>query len=353
VECGFRTSPLDVQIKTSQLISAGYRDIKNINTITIQGKTSLTNSKGIRLLFQKVISVNFNVSTNSQQDFYTRKSYFPYKKINMSDNFYSPTNILIDTFIPMGLGQRSLIAAPPKVGKTRIIESLFKGMDNTDNLEVYFLLVGERPEEETHLKDLGQYTVSSTFDDTPEDQIKYTSYLMKYIQARAMSGRNCFILMDSLTRVIRSYNAICSSEKRTLSGGLEYKSLLFGKKLMGMARVLKGVGSVGIVATCLVNTESKMDDAIYQEFKGTCNSEIILDQDLSEKSLYPAINLNKSRTRNDNLLNSTFYEEIIKLRRLIQTKNATESFINILQKVKGVDDFYIVLNDLIMKNNLA
>lgn len=358
LECGFKNSILDIPIPHSSLVKQFSKrtKISEINVIKVvispTYKLSAKNkSKKFELILKSIVEKDFGVKTTRYNNFYTQEALFPKDKINLSENYFSPINIFIDTFVPIGLGQRSFIAAPPKSGKTKIIEDIYRGMKNTPGLEVYFLLVGERPEEETHFKKIGMYTISSTFDDTPETQIKYTNLLIKYVQARAMSGVNCFILMDSLTRLVRSYNAIAhSAEKRTLSGGLEYGSLLFGKKLMGMARVLKNIGSIGIISTCLFNTESKMDDAIYQEFKGTCNSEIYLDYNLAEASIYPSFDINKSRTRNDHFLNGESYLEIDKVRRLIHQKNASKWFIQKINIVKSLDDFFVLINDLINKN---
>ena len=247
---------------------------------------------------------------------------------------------MIDLLCPIGKGQRALIVAPPKAGKTTIIKKIATNiMNNNPNLKLFVLLVDERPEEVTDMKrSVPGEVVYSTFDESPKNHIKVAEMLIERAKRQVEIGCDVVIIMDSLTRLARAYNAVTESSGKTLSGGIDPAALHFPKKLFGSARNIEHGGSLTIIATTLVDTGSRMDDVIFEEFKGTGNMELRLDRRLSEKRIFPAIDLNQSSTRRDDLLLSQKeLEANIALRTLLENneKEATKTFINLLLKTKN------------------
>lgn len=256
-----------------------------------------------------------------------------------------PKNIsgrIVELIAPIGKGQRGLIIAPPKAGKTVLISSLANSIiENNKDVEVWILLIDERPEEVTDIKETvkGAQVYASTFDDDPRNHIKVTETLLERAKRKIENGENVVILMDSLTRLARAYNIVIPSSGKLISGGIDPTALYYPKKFFGSARNIKNGGSLTIIATALVETGSKMDDVIYEEFKGTGNLDIHLDRNLSELRIYPAIDIQKSGTRKEELLiNKKKLESIWKIRRylcsldkatgtkkLIDTISSTES----------------------------
>ena len=213
---------------------------------------------------------------------------------------------LIDRVAPIGKGQRGLIVAPPKAGKTVLIKKIANSIEkNYPDVEMIVLLVDERPEEVTDmkrsLKGNGE-VIYSTFDELPQHHVKVAEMVLARAQRLAEHGKDVIILMDSITRLARAYNLVVPASGKTLSGGFDPGALHKPKKFFGAARKLEEGGSITILATALVETGSRMDDLIFEEFKGTGNMELHLDRKLSEKRIFPAINLNKSGTRREDLL---------------------------------------------------
>ncbi|MDE6565585.1 MAG: transcription termination factor Rho, partial [Clostridia bacterium] len=211
---------------------------------------------------------------------------------------------MIDLVCPIGKGQRALIVAPPKAGKTTIIKNIASNiMNNNPDIMLFTLLIDERPEEVTDMqRSVPGEVVYSTFDETAENHIKVAEMLIERAKRQVEIGRDVVIIMDSLTRLARAYNTITESSGKTLSGGIDPRALHFPKKFFGSARNIEHGGSLTIIATALVETGSRMDDVIFEEFKGTGNLELRLDRKLSEKRIFPAIDLDKSSTRRDDLL---------------------------------------------------
>lgn len=212
---------------------------------------------------------------------------------------------IIDLIAPIGMGQRGLIVAPPKAGKTVLISSIANSIiKKHKKVEVWILLIDERPEEVTDIKEnvIGAKVYSSTFDEDPKNHIKVTEEVLENAKRKLEDGENVVILMDSLTRLARAYNIVVPSSGKLISGGIDPTALYYPKKFFGSARNIRGGGSLTIIATALVDTGSKMDDIIYEEFKGTGNMEIHLDRNLSQLRIYPAIDIQKSGTRKEELL---------------------------------------------------
>lgn len=214
-----------------------------------------------------------------------------------------PTRI-VDVIAPIGRGQRGLIVAPPKAGKTMLLKAIANGVTtNAPDIQLIVLLIGERPEEVTDMRrSVKGEVVAATFDEPVEQHIKVAELVLEKAKRQVEHGRHVMILMDSLTRLTRAYNIAMPPSGRTLSGGVDPAALYPPKRFFGSARNIEDGGSLTIIATCLVDTGSRMDDVIYEEFKGTGNMELHLDRKLAEKRIFPAVDIQRSGTRREDLL---------------------------------------------------
>ena len=234
---------------------------------------------------------------------------FPNEKLKLLESSEKAKTAIrvIDLLSPIGKGQRGLIVSPPKAGKTTLLKLIAKSiLKYNDNLHLLILLVDERPEEVTDMKDEVKgdnvEIIYSTFDETPDRHKRVAEMVVERAKRLVEQKQDVVILLDSLTRLTRAYNLTCTASGRTLSGGLDPASLHMPKKFFGAARNMKEGGSLTILATALVDTGSRMDDVIYEEFKGTGNMELVLDRKLQERRIFPAIDIQKSGTRRDDLL---------------------------------------------------
>jgi len=230
---------------------------------------------------------------------------YPTEQLRLETDAKNTSGRIIDLIAPIGLGQRGLIVAPPKAGKTVLISNIANSIiENNKDIEVWILLIDERPEEVTDIKETvkGAQVYASTFDDDPRNHIKVTESLLERAKRKIENGENIVILMDSLTRLARAYNIVIPSSGKLISGGIDPTALYYPKKFFGSARNIRNGGSLTILATALIDTGSKMDDVIYEEFKGTGNLDIHLDRNLAELRIYPAIDIQKSGTRKEELL---------------------------------------------------
>ena len=205
---------------------------------------------------------------------------------------------------PIGKGQRGMIVAPPKVGKTTLLKKVANSITtNNPEVELIVLLIDERPEEVTDMKrSIKGQVIHSTFDELPEHHVKVAEMVLERAKRLIEQGKDIVILLDSITRLTRAYNLVIPSSGRTLSGGIDPAALHKPKKFFGAARNIENGGSLTILATALIDTGSRMDDVIFEEFKGTGNMEVHLDRKLSERRIFPAIDINKSGTRREDLL---------------------------------------------------
>ena len=265
---------------------------------------------------------------------------YPIEKIGLESKTENDLTLrCIDLFAPIGLGQRGLIVAPPKTGKTTLIKKIAQAVENSDkNVKLIVLLVDERPEEVTDIKrSINSEVIFSTFDESAENHVAVAEKVIERAKRQVERGENVIILMDSITRLVRAYNATAESSGKTLSGGLDPLAMHGPKRFFGAARNIENGGSLTIVATALVETGSRMDDVIYEEFKGTGNMEIYLSRNLSEKRIFPAIDLYKSGTRKDELLlTEEEYEAVFKLRKILSERaDATDGLLDMLKKTKN------------------
>ena len=251
---------------------------------------------------------------------------------------------MLDLICPIGFGQRGLIVAPPKAGKTSLLKEIANGITtNYPEAELIILLIDERPEEVTDIeRTLDAEVVYSTFDQLPENHIKISELVLERALRLVEDGRDVIILMDSLTRLARAYNLTIPPSGRTLSGGIDPAALYRPKKFFGSARNIEECGSLTILATALVETGSRMDDVIYEEFKGTGNSEIHLSRELAERRVFPAIDVKRSGTRKeDMLLSQEMLEAIWKVRHAIKGDGleTSEQLVKQLRETKSNADF--------------
>ena len=251
---------------------------------------------------------------------------------------------MLDLICPSGFGQRGLIVAPPKAGKTSLLKEIANGITtNYPEAELIILLIDERPEEVTDIeRTVDAEVVYSTFDQLPENHIKISELVLERALRLVEDGRDVIILMDSLTRLARAYNLTIPPSGRTLSGGIDPAALYRPKKFFGSARNIEEGGSLTILATALVETGSRMDDVIYEEFKGTGNSEIHLSRELAERRVFPAIDVKRSGTRKeDMLLSQETLEAIWKVRHVIKGDGleTSEQLVKQLRETKSNADF--------------
>jgi len=251
---------------------------------------------------------------------------------------------MLDLICPIGFGQRGLIVAPPKAGKTSLLKEIANGITtNYPEVELIILLIDERPEEVTDIeRTVDAEVVYSTFDQLPENHIKISELVLERALRLVEDGRDVIILMDSLTRLARAYNLTIPPSGRTLSGGIDPAALYRPKKFFGSARNIEEGGSLTILATALVETGSRMDDVIYEEFKGTGNSEIHLSRELAERRVFPAIDVKRSGTRKeDMLLSQETLEAIWKVRHAIKGDGleTSEQLVKQLRETKSNADF--------------
>ena len=282
---------------------------------------------------------------------------FPNHKLKLlsSDEKATVAMRVIDLLSPIGKGQRGLIVSPPKAGKTTLLKQIAKAiLKYNSSLHLIILLVDERPEEVTDMKDEVKgdnvEIIYSTFDETPERHRRVAEMVVERAKRLVEQKEDVVILLDSLTRLTRAYNLICAPSGRTLSGGLDPASLHMPKKFFGAARNMKEGGSLTILATALVDTGSRMDDVIYEEFKGTGNMELVLDRKLQERRIFPAIDIQKSGTRKDDLLLSEKELEAANyVHKLVNDQKKEESIELILDMFASTDtnsDFIFQLNKM-------
>ena len=261
------------------------------------------------------------------------------------------TTRIIDLVAPQGKGQRSLIVAPPKTGKTVMLQNIAAAI-TTNHPDVYLmvLLIDERPEEVTDMKrSIKGEVISSTFDEPAARHVQVTEMVIEKAKRLVEYKYNVVILLDSITRLGRAYNAVIPSSGKVLTGGVDANALQRPKRVLGAARNIEGGGSLTIMATALIDTGSRMDEVIFEEFKGTGNSEIVLDRKISDKRVFPAIDVQKSGTRKEELLvdNETLQKMWV-LRRIVSTMGTSEAVEFLIDKIKLTKDnadFFASMNN--------
>jgi transcription termination factor Rho len=277
---------------------------------------------------------------------------YPVERLKLETTQSEFTMRLMDILSPIGKGQRGMIVAPPKAGKTTILKKLANSITkNNPEVELIVLLIDERPEEVTDMKrSITGDVIYSTFDEQPEHHVKVAEMVLERAKRLAAQKKDVVILLDSITRLARAYNLVIPTSGRTLSGGLDPSALHKPKRFFGAARNTENAGSLTILATALVETGSRMDDVIFEEFKGTGNMEVHLDRKLSEKRIFPAIDINKSGTRREELLlTKEELDVVFQLRKSMSNMNSiemTEQLISQIVATKNNSEFITRLDYL-------
>ena len=274
---------------------------------------------------------------------------YPTEKLKLESNPNDYTMRLMDLISPIGKGQRGMIVAPPKAGKTTILKKIANAITaNNPEVELIVLLIDERPEEVTDMKrSVKGEVIYSTFDEQPEHHVKVAEMVVERAKRLTEQNKDVVILLDSITRLARAYNLVVPSSGKTLSGGFDPSALYKPKRFFGAARNTEDAGSLTILASALVDTGSRMDEVIFEEFKGTGNMEVCLDRSLSEKRIFPAIDINKSGTRREDLLlTQKELEAVTTIRKglsSLSTADMTEKLLDQLIKTKNNKEFIEII----------
>ena len=352
----YLTGENDIYVSPSQ--------IRRFNLRTgdeVQGKVreAKEGEKFKALLFVEKINGDAPEKAIGRKSFETLTPIYPNERLHLeSDNEKDLSSRLMDIICPIGKGQRGIIVAPPKAGKTTLLKKVAQNISkNHPDIKLIVLLIDERPEEVTDMKrSINGDVIYSTFDEEPQNHAKVAQMVLERAKRMVEQGKDVVILLDSITRLSRAYNLTITPTGRTLSGGLDPGALIMPKKFFGAARNIEEGGSLTILATALVETGSRMDDMIFEEFKGTGNMEVHLDRKLQERRIFPAIDIYKSGTRKEDLLLSEEEKEVaFAIRKTMyrdgNIENITENLINILSKTKNNKEFIQVFpkNDVFKK----
>ena len=338
----YQSTDEDVYVSPSQIRRFNMQTGDKVRGITRHPKTG---EKFRALLFvQKVNDENPETCINIKS-FVNLTPIYPEERLTLEKSQNEISTRLIDLISPIGKGQRGLIVAPPKAGKTMLLKSVANSIaKNHPNVELIVLLIDERPEEVTDMREsINGDVIYSTFDQVSSHHVKVAEMVLNRAQRLVEHGKDVVILLDSITRLARAYNLTISPTGRTLSGGLDPGALHGPKKFFGAARNIRQGGSLTILATALVETGSRMDDVIFEEFKGTGNMELHLDRKLAEKRIFPAVDIYKSGTRREDLLLTEEEKAALwKLRKEMSNNSileVTDNLIEALKKTKNNEEF--------------
>ena len=326
--------PDDIYVSKSQVRSF---ILKSGDTVGGYVRLPREGEKNLALL--KIESVNFGDPDYCREriSFGNRVPLHPNSRLDMESDPDELSTRVIDMFIPIGKGQRALLVAPPRTGKTVLLQKIAKAItDNNPDVSLFVLLIDERPEEVTEMeRSVKGEVVSSTFDEPPQRHVQVADMVLEKAKRLVEHGKDVVILLDSITRLARASNTVSPSSGRVLTGGMEANALQRPKKFFGAARNTEEGGSLTIIATALIDTGSRMDEVIFEEFKGTGNMEIYLERKLAEKRIYPAIDLQKSGTRKEELLiEPDDLNRIWLLRKVLNPMSPNESMEFLLDKLR-------------------
>ena len=335
----------DVYVSPAQIRRFGLKtgDIVAGNT-----KVKTEKEKFCALLYVKSVNGLHPEANAKRPNFEDLTPIFPNERIRMERAGGSVAMRIVDEIAPIGKGQRGMIVSPPKAGKTTLLKDVAKSITkNNPEMYLIILLIDERPEEVTDVKEAIEgrnvEVVYSTFDELAERHKRVSEMVIERAKRLVESGKDVAILLDSITRLARAYNLVVPPSGRTLSGGLDPAALHMPKRFFGAARNMREGGSLTILATALVDTGSRMDDVIYEEFKGTGNMELVLDRKLSEKRIFPAIDILKSGTRNDHLLLNAEEKECVDMVRKatnnLKPEESVERILDLFARTKTNREF--------------
>ncbi|HJK87368.1 MAG TPA: transcription termination factor Rho [Candidatus Megaira endosymbiont of Hartmannula sinica] len=334
----YLAGPDDIYVSPSQIRKL---ELKRGDTIEGQVRAPKQGERYFALI--KVNKVNFqnDISASKRVHFDNLTPIHPQEKINLELlKNKDPSTRIIDLVSPMGKGQRALIVAPPKSGKTVLMQNIVKAINhNHPEMYVMVLSIDERPEEVTDMeRSVKGEVISSTFDEPASRHVQVSETVIEKAKRLVEEKKDVVILLDSITRLARAYNNILPSSGKVLTGGVDSNALQRPKRFFGAARNIENGGSLTIIATALVDTGSRMDEVIFEEFKGTGNSEIILDRNISEKRIYPAIDITKSGTRKEELLvNNDILAKMWILRKIIHPMGSVSAIEFLMKKLKNTE----------------
>ncbi|MCL4542615.1 MAG: transcription termination factor Rho [Deltaproteobacteria bacterium] len=347
LEANYLHGPDDIYVSPSQIRKFGLRTGDTIRGVIRPPKDS---ERFYALL--KVESVNFEDPETAKEKilFDNLTPLYPQDPIKLEFDSKNLSTRLMDLLIPIGKGQRGLIVAPPRTGKTMLLKDIAHAI-NTNHKEIFLmvLLIDERPEEVTDMqRSVDGEVISSTFDEPPQRHIQIAEIVIEKAKRIVETGKDVVILLDSITRLARAYNVTIPSSGKVLSGGVDSNALHKPKRFFGAARNIEEGGSLTIIATALIDTGSRMDEVIFEEFKGTGNLEVNLDRKLAEKRVFPAIDINKSGTRKEELLvDKDHLKKIWVLRKVLSNMDTAEAMEFLIDKIKNTKsnaDFLNLMN---------
>ena len=348
IDDNFSDSQNDAYVSLTQIRKFALR---NGDLVTGQVRPPKDQERYYALLKIEAINHLSPEETKNRPLFDNLTPLFPSEQIKLEYNSAKVTGRILDLFSPIGKGQRALIVAPPRTGKTELMKELAHGIsENHPEIELIVLLIDERPEEVTDMqRSVKGEVYSSTFDLPTSNHVKVAELVVEKAKRRVELGKDVVILLDSITRLARAYNTVTPSSGKVLSGGVDVNALQKPKRFFGSARNIEQGGSLTIIATALIDTGSRMDEVIFEEFKGTGNSEIVLARAIADRRIYPAFDILKSGTRKDELLlGSEKLQKVWILRNFMQQLGDIEALNLIYSKMKDSksnDDFLSNMNE--------
>ena len=337
-EYSYQSSPDDIYVSPSQIKRFGLQEGD-----TVQGsvRPPKEGEKFFALIQVDAINGCDPSELDERPDFEYLMPIFPQERLTLETDPEDHGPRILDLFAPIGKGQRGLIVSPPKAGKTVLLQKIAKGIKaNHPNVHLLVLLIDERPEEVTDMnRTVDGEVVASTFDKDPERHVDVADTVLLKVRRLVESGQDVCVLLDSITRLARAHNAVTPEKGRTLSGGIEAGALRGPKRFFGAARNVEEGGSLTIVGTALVDTGSRMDQVIFEEFKGTGNMELVLDREMADRRLFPAIDLILSGTRREELLlPKPQLKRVWVMRKILADMEPIEAMEFLLDKMRGTDD---------------
>jgi transcription termination factor Rho len=326
-----KQSPSDLYIPPGLILRYHLR-----SGVVLEGLAGLKNSKGAEVQTIERINGLSPDGWSKVTDFARHESIHPREHIRLEGADSNVSMRIVDLFCPIGKGQRALIVSPPKAGKTILLQQLAQAISaNHPEIDLLVLLIDERPEEVTEMRrSIKGEVFGSSSDMERGDQVRLAQLVLEYAKRKVETGRDVVILLDSLTRLGRAFNVHQRSSGRTLSGGVDARALEIPKRIFGAARNCEGGGSLTIIATALVDTGSRMDELIFQEFKGTGNMELVLSRDLANERIFPAMDLNESGTRQEELLFGSATGQHQTLRRSLARKSPRDAMLAVQKLVE-------------------
>ncbi|MRM95511.1 transcription termination factor Rho [Riemerella anatipestifer] len=341
------SSPDDVYVSTNQIRNYGLK-----TGDTVKGTVRLPKEGEKYFSLQKPLEVNGRDLSfiKDRVSFEHLTPLFPQEKFNLTGANATISTRVVDLFAPIGKGQRAMIVAQPKTGKTMLLKDIANSISaNHPEAYMMILLIDERPEEVTDMqRSVNVEVIASTFDESAEKHVKVANLVLSKAQRMVECGHDVVILLDSITRLARAYNTVTPASGKILSGGVDANALHRPKRFFGAARKIEGGGSLTIIATALIDTGSKMDEVIFEEFKGTGNMELVLDRKIANKRIFPAVDITASSTRRDDLLHDEITQQRMWiLRKYLSDMNPVEAMEFVQKQMKGTqsnEEFLMSMN---------